>query len=95
MQQQPTQNTHFETDLALGFGDLRFIEVRQLVAFKRQKVSQRGLGGFPHERLTIFAALATQERHPFAIALRSKGQKVNFGLFTFTFLLPTSCLLQI
>ncbi|BAZ53981.1 hypothetical protein NIES4103_66650 [Nostoc sp. NIES-4103] len=27
-------------------------------------VSQRGLGGFPHERLAIFVALATKERHP-------------------------------
>ncbi|PHJ62763.1 hypothetical protein VF14_16965 [Nostoc linckia z18] len=35
-----------------------------------EKVSQRGLGGFPHERLALASALATKERHPEGV----KGQ---------------------
>ncbi|WP_445636335.1 histidine kinase [Nostoc sp. DSM 114161] len=31
---------------------------------EREKVSQRGLGGSPHERLALASALATKERHP-------------------------------
>ena len=29
-----------------------------------EKVSQRGLGGFPHERLALALAVARNERHP-------------------------------